>query len=121
MKCTFHLLQQFGDIVQRQAGFQIAQVPGMYPQRIAFRRDPPELSRRGAMAPAADSPSPSRAADWAGAVVAPPASATDDPANAGVRREPELPKHEEIAPEPAKTVREFEPPDEAANWSTSAW
>ena len=76
---------------------------------------PPELSQRGVMATAADSSSPSRAADWAGAVVAPPASATDDPANAGIRREPELPKHEEIAPEPAKAVREFEPPEEESD------
>jgi type IV secretion system protein VirD4 len=51
--------------------------------------------------------------DWAGAVVSPPAvSETDDPANAGIRREPELPEQEEIAPEPAKPVLEFEPPDE---------
>jgi type IV secretion system protein VirD4 len=76
---------------------------------------PPELSRRGVVATAADSSSPSRAADWAGAVVAPPASATDDPANVGIRREPELPEHEEIAPEPAKAVREFEPPEEESD------
>jgi type IV secretion system protein VirD4 len=51
--------------------------------------------------------------DWAGAIVAPPsASATEDPANAGIRREPELPDHEEIAPEPAKPVHEFDPMDE---------
>ena len=34
---------------------------------------------------------------------------TEDPANAGIRREPELPEHEEIAPEPRKAVHEFEP------------
>jgi type IV secretion system protein VirD4 len=42
----------------------------------------------------------------------------DDPANAGIRREPELPLHEEIAPEQAKPVPEFvfpeEDPDDAA-------
>jgi type IV secretion system protein VirD4 len=42
----------------------------------------------------------------------------DDPANAGIRREPELPQHEEIAPEPAKPTQEFafqeeEPDDDA--------
>ena len=31
-----------------------------------------------------------------------PASDTEDPANAGIRREPELPEHEEIVPEPRK-------------------
>ena len=42
----------------------------------------------------------------------------DDPANAGIRREPELPPHEEIAPEQAKPAPEFlfseEGPDDAA-------
>ena len=44
----------------------------------------------------------------------PPSSAseTDDPANAGIRREPELPEHEEIVPEPRKPVQEFEPLDD---------
>ena len=47
-----------------------------------------------------------------------PAEQTEDPDNAGVRREPELPEHEEIVPEPRKPVREFEladdePPDAA--------
>ena len=39
-------------------------------------------------------------------------SDTEDPANAGIRREPELPEHEEIVPEPPKPVHEFEPADE---------
>jgi len=49
--------------------------------------------------------------DWAGAIVptTPGASAAEDPANAGIRREPELPEHEEIAPEQRKAVHEFEP------------
>ena len=39
--------------------------------------------------------------DWADAIVATPTAApVEDPANAGIRREPELPEHEEIAPEP---------------------
>ena len=37
------------------------------------------------------------------------AAETDDPDNAGIRREPELPDHEEIVPEPRKPVQEFEP------------
>ena len=48
--------------------------------------------------------------DWADAIVATPAVAPiEDPANAGIRREPELPEHEEIAPEPRKAISEFEP------------
>jgi type IV secretion system protein VirD4 len=31
----------------------------------------------------------------------------DDPANSGIRREPELPQHEEIVREPAKSTPEF--------------
>ncbi|MGJ5131989.1 conjugal transfer protein TraG [Bradyrhizobium sp. SZCCHNR2035] len=38
----------------------------------------------------------------------PPAlSAAGDAANAGIRREPELPEHEEIVPEPARPAQEF--------------
>ncbi len=51
--------------------------------------------------------------DWANAIVATPAAAfVEDPANAGIRREPELPEHEEIAPEPRKAINEFEPIEE---------
>ncbi len=32
----------------------------------------------------------------------------DDPANGGIRREPELAEHEDIAPEPVKPPPEFE-------------
>jgi type IV secretion system protein VirD4 len=47
---------------------------------------------------------------WAGAIAAAPTPAdTDDPDNAGIRREPELPEHEEIVPAPKKPVQEFEP------------
>jgi type IV secretion system protein VirD4 len=34
-----------------------------------------------------------------------------DTANGGIRREPELPDHEEITPEPSKAAQEFEQPD----------
>jgi type IV secretion system protein VirD4 len=48
--------------------------------------------------------------DWADAIVATPTAAlVEGPANAGIRQEPELPEHEDIAPEPRKAVHEFEP------------
>jgi type IV secretion system protein VirD4 len=47
---------------------------------------------------------------WINAIVAAPAGA-GDPANSGIRREPELPEHEEIAPAARKAVQEFEPFD----------
>jgi type IV secretion system protein VirD4 len=45
-------------------------------------------------------------------VAAPTAAPVEDPANAGIRREPELPEHEEIAPGPRKAINEFEPIEE---------
>jgi type IV secretion system protein VirD4 len=63
-------------------------------------------------APLASSPS---ADDWSGRVVAAgsrPATsgnaADGDPANAGIRREPELPEHEEIVASPPSPEQEFE-------------
>jgi type IV secretion system protein VirD4 len=50
--------------------------------------------------------------DWDDAIAVPPVGAADDQANSGMRREPELPEHEEIAPDPRKAVREFEPFDD---------
>jgi type IV secretion system protein VirD4 len=48
--------------------------------------------------------------DWANAIVATPTvTPVEDPANAGIRREPELPEHEDIAPKPRKAINEFEP------------
>jgi len=42
----------------------------------------------------------------------------NDPANGGIRRQPELPQHEEIAPEPVRPKPEFvfgeDPPDDDA-------
>jgi type IV secretion system protein VirD4 len=72
------------------------------PPALTDRRSPPTDERP---------PVPSDG-DWAGTVVAPAASDTEDPANAGIRREPELPEHEEIVPETPKPVREFDPVDE---------
>jgi type IV secretion system protein VirD4 len=39
----------------------------------------------------------------------------DDPANGGIRREPELAEHEDIAPEPATPTPEFEFAEEEAD------
>ena len=57
--------------------------------------------------------------EWSGAVIAAPAAAaTEDPANSGIRREPELPEHEDIAPAQKIPLHEFEPiedePDDEA-------
>ena len=44
--------------------------------------------------------------------MAPPSVTTEDPDNAGIRREPELPEHEEVAPELRQPAQEFELADE---------
>jgi type IV secretion system protein VirD4 len=43
------------------------------------------------------------------------AETSNDPANSGLRREPELPQHEEIVPEPAAAKAEFDFADEEAD------
>ncbi len=78
------------------------------PQMTARILPPPALTAPTSPATDESPPVPS-GGDWAGAIVTPAASETEDPANAGIRREPELPEHEEIVPEPAKPVHEFDP------------
>jgi len=62
---------------------------------------------------------PQHAHDWDDPIVSPVQTAAGaDPDNANIRREPELPKHEDIAPEPGNAAQEFEfdkdKPDEDA-------
>ena len=58
--------------------------------------------------------SPRAGHDWEDAAIAGPTTA-EDPANSGIRREPEFPEHEEIAPEPQKPMRQFDPPDDESD------
>jgi type IV secretion system protein VirD4 len=112
-----------GEVMQLPPDDELVLISGCPPIRAKKARyfEDPEMQARILPPPALTNPkSPSTAepsavwpnGDWAGAVVAPAASDTEDPANAGIRREPELPEHEEIVPEPAKPVHEFEPADE---------
>jgi type IV secretion system protein VirD4 len=110
-----------GEIMQLPPDDEIVMISGGAPVRAKKARyyEDPELAGRILSPPrlsAASTPSASTAPantsedGWANAIVAAPASAdTDDPDNAGIRREPELPEHEEIVPEPKKPVQEFEP------------
>ena len=54
-------------------------------------------------------PSYSQKKGWRDTIAPLPESTSDDFANAGIRREPELPAHEEIVPEPRDPVQEFDP------------
>jgi type IV secretion system protein VirD4 len=116
-----------GEVMQLPPDDELVLVSGCHPIRAKKVRyyenrefkarilPPPKVSRRDAMAPPADSSSPTAAVDWTGAVAPPPATASEDAANAGIHRGREPPKHEEIAPEPAKAVREFEVPEEVSD------
>ena len=113
-----------GEVMQLPPDDELVLVSGCAPIRAKKARyyEDPELKARILQPPTLSNPRPTRRdetpslppdGDWAGAVVPPPAAtATEDPANAGIRREPELPEHEEIVPEPKAPVQEFEPMDE---------
>ena len=110
-----------GEIMQLPPTDEIVMVAGTPPIRATKARyfedarfqerilTPPDL----VAAPLAPSPS---ADDWSGRVVAAESRSTTDaadgtegdPANAGIRREPELPEHEEIAAAPPSPEQEFE-------------
>jgi type IV secretion system protein VirD4 len=110
-----------GEIMQFPSEDEIVMVSGCPPIRAKKARyyEDPELAARILPSPNLMAKKPAVVAeclvspddgDWAGAVItAEQGSDTEDPANAGIRREPELPEHEEIAPEPRQPVQEFEP------------
>ena len=113
-----------GEVMQLPPDDELVLVSGCAPIRAKKARyyEDPELKARILQPPTLSNPRPTRRDEtpslppdggWAGAVVPPPAAtATEDPANAGIRREPELPEHEEIVPESKAPVQEFEPMDE---------
>jgi type IV secretion system protein VirD4 len=75
-------------------------------QRILPPPDP--AAKENGPAPL-DTARPARGNDWTGSIAAPPLpEGGEDPDNAGIRREPELPVHEEIVPERESPTREFE-------------
>jgi type IV secretion system protein VirD4 len=112
-----------GEVMQLPPDDELVLVSGCAPIRAKKARyyEEAELKARILQPPTLSNPRPTRRdettslppdGDWAGAVVPPPAAtATEDPANAGIRREPELPEHEEIVPESKAPVQEFEPLD----------
>jgi type IV secretion system protein VirD4 len=109
-----------GEIMQLPPHEEIVMVAGTPPIRATKAKyfedarlqeriiSPPELAVGPSCAPTTD--------DWSGRVVAAAGHAGagsvggdgGDPANAGIRREPELPDHEEILPPPPSPAQEFE-------------
>ena len=109
-----------GEIMQLPPSEEIVMVAGTPPIRATKARyfedrrlqeriiAPPELAAVPTNAAATD--------DWSGRIVAAAAQSGagsggvdgGDPANAGIRREPELPEHEEIVAPPPSPAQEFE-------------
>ena len=106
-----------GEIMQLPASDEIVLVSGCPPiraKKMRYFRDkefqgrilpPPKL------APSRSDSAPGPNNDtWMNTIVTSVPEASDA-ANAGVRREPDLPEHEEVAPQPISCAQEFEPVD----------
>jgi type IV secretion system protein VirD4 len=111
-----------GEVMQLPSDDELVLVSGCHPIRARKARyfEDPQLQARILPPPVSVSPNvidtasaPRRQGDdpWAEAIAA-AAQSAEDPANAGIRREPELPEQEEVVLEPRKPVREFELPDD---------
>jgi type IV secretion system protein VirD4 len=116
-----------GEVMQLPPDDELVLVSGCHPIRAKKARyyedpqlrtrilPPPKPSRSAESAGRSPTTRPAHSDDWAELVVAAPPVQADDPDNAGIRREPELPEHEEIAPEPRQPAQEFELADDDAD------
>jgi type IV secretion system protein VirD4 len=107
-----------GEIMQLPNTDEIVLVSGCLPiraRKVRYFRDkrfqerivPPPRPSPPAIGLAPKPATPPAKTNWTNTIAA-SVPETADPANSGVRREPELPKHEEIAPQPSARAREFE-------------
>jgi type IV secretion system protein VirD4 len=112
-----------GEVMQLPPDDELVLTSGCHPIRAKKARYYEDRQLQSRIVPA---PTPPHGADtggeadllprhsddqWAEAIVA-PANQIEDPDNAGVRREPELPDHEETVSEPRKPAQEFELADD---------
>ena len=116
-----------GEVMQLPHDDELVLVSGCHPIRAKKARyfedhqlqarilPPPSFAVGARVAGIADTPSPAAKDDWQGSVIAPPSTDTEDPANAGIRREPELPEHEDIVTAQRKPAQEFDLPDDEAD------
>jgi type IV secretion system protein VirD4 len=112
-----------GEVMQLPPDDELVLISGCHPIRakkaryyedrqLQSRIVPPPTPSRASDAGSVQDPLPRHGDDqWAATIVA-SAKQTEDPDNAGVRREPELPEHEEIVSEPRKPAQEFELADD---------
>ena len=116
-----------GEVMQLPHEDELVLVSGCQPIRAKKARyyedaelkarilQPPELSSHRLDLPCAETDLNDARSEWAGAVIVRPhESDAEDPANDGIRREPELPEHEDIAPPAPRALNEFELIDEDA-------
>jgi type IV secretion system protein VirD4 len=107
-----------GEVMQLPPDDELVMVSGSPPIRAKKVRhyEDRELAARILAPPAlvpgdevggAQGPLGQHSGDWADAVAEPPSDEMDS-ANAGIRREPELPEHEEIVLQPRIVADEFE-------------
>jgi len=115
-----------GEVMQLPPEDEVVLISGCPPLRAKKVRyyEDPQLKARILPSPKIGGAGPAGAAagvgartlapkdDWAGRVVAAPATKDADPDNAGIRREPELPAQEEVAPEPRNHSQEFDLPED---------
>ena len=120
-----------GEVMQLPPDDELALVSGVPPiraKKVRYFRDarltervlaPPALTERSGTPPPDDwSCLPVPGVHTVQKISSPRETRTDDPANGGIRREPELPEHEEVVREPARPAPEFvfgeeEPDDDA--------
>ncbi len=118
-----------GEIMQLPPDDEIVMVAGVHPiraRKVRYYRDR-RLVSRVQDPPAVGPATELRANDWTDLAaqghagpLAPAGIANDDPANGGIRREPELPEEQEIVPCPAPPVGEFEFDDNAGDDAAAA-
>jgi len=111
-----------GEVMQLPHDDELVLVSGCHPIRAKKARyyedrqlqarilPPPKPRAAVPIAGSANVSPPQDAGDWQESIVA--RTSTDDPDNAGIRREPELPEHEEIAPKSRRPAQEFELPED---------
>jgi type IV secretion system protein VirD4 len=107
-----------GEVMQLPPNDEIVMLAGLNPVRakkVRYYEDrelqrrilpPPELTPAAVDGP--EPPNPSSDNSWTSTVTPSKESDDTDPANGGIRREPELPEHEEVTPKPPDPAAEFE-------------
>lgn len=107
-----------GEVMQLPPNDEIIMLAGINPiraKKVRYYEDgelqlrilpPPELTP--ADVDGQEPPNPSSGDSWTSTVTPSKESDDTDPTNGGIRREPELPEHEEVAPKPPDPAAEFE-------------